>query len=743
MRLIGFLVLFFISFNINSQVHCPELGPDQNLPCGVVTTTLTADLSQCGVGGLNPNETSNYSVSNITYNNQTNTGTQLTMTDDSQQGPFNIGFNFCFFGTTYNQFYVGSNGWISFSSGQPTTFASVGIPSTLTTTPKNCIMGPWQDWHPGLGGQIRYQLSGTAPCRKLTVSWIGVPMYSCTTLQGTFHIVIYESTNIIENFIQEKPNCLTWPITNPGSSVQGLHNLAGNFAVTVPGRNGTVWTTTNDAYRYTPSGPSVLPVLTWYQVGNPISIGVGSTITITPSPGGAQYTCHLEYPSCNAGWNTCNQISGGIGPDTILVIPGPPNLSLPIINTVIPTCNGYCDGSINIIPVNGNPPYTYNWLGSGLNTNTQTNLCSGVYNVLITDNTGCDITSQIVLSEPDQLSIDSINVNNVTCNLNDGEVYIYANGGTPQYNYTVNSLISNDTITYLSGGEYYITVFDINGCSVNDSVYVAYPTPINISISAVDSTLCVPGSFNFINSSSPSNNIVTSTVNYGDGLSDIINSNSNFTHTYNTVGTWDVSVTTISDYGCVYTNIFDNIVETMALPVSQFMISPNPTTMFETTVTAQDYSLNATSWYWNAPGSLEGSSVMQEPTFEYPEGVINDYIISLTVQNSLGCVDSSSIILHILTDVLVYIPNAFTPGDDEFNSSWRFYLSGVDSYDFTMNVYNRWGEVVWECHDINGYWDGSYKGYYVPDGVYIWHATYKANNSTDKEEINGTLTILR
>ncbi len=127
------------------------------------------------------------------------------MSDDSQQGPFNIGFTFCFFGTTYTQFYVGSNGWISFSGGQPTTFTTVPIPTANPLVPKNCIMGPWQDWHPGLGGQIRYQVSGVAPCRKLTVSWIGVPMFSCTGNQGTFHIVIYESTNVIENHIANKP----------------------------------------------------------------------------------------------------------------------------------------------------------------------------------------------------------------------------------------------------------------------------------------------------------------------------------------------------------------------------------------------------------------------------------------------------------------------------------------------------------------------------------------------------------
>ncbi len=85
-----FLPLFTLSQN------CPSLGPDQYLACGVGSTTLTADFSQCAPGS-NPNQTTNYNVTTIPFVNQTNTGTSLIMTDDSQQGPFNIGFTFCLY----------------------------------------------------------------------------------------------------------------------------------------------------------------------------------------------------------------------------------------------------------------------------------------------------------------------------------------------------------------------------------------------------------------------------------------------------------------------------------------------------------------------------------------------------------------------------------------------------------------------------------------------------------------------
>ena len=75
------LLLFLFPLFVYSQ-YCPALGPDQLLPCGVNTTTLTADLSGCGPGGANPNQTTNYSVASIPYVAQTNTGTQVFLGDD-------------------------------------------------------------------------------------------------------------------------------------------------------------------------------------------------------------------------------------------------------------------------------------------------------------------------------------------------------------------------------------------------------------------------------------------------------------------------------------------------------------------------------------------------------------------------------------------------------------------------------------------------------------------------------------
>jgi gliding motility-associated-like protein len=315
-----FLAAIFAFIFANSYAqNCQYLGADQYLPCGVTSTTITANFSQCSGGASTPpKETTTYLAQNIPFAPSPATGTQVFLSDDAVSAMLPIGFSFCFYGNTYTNFYIGSNGWISFSAGQPATFTSAPIPSTAFGVPKNCIMGPWQDWHPGVGGQIRYQTQGTAPCRRLVVSFTSLPFFSCTSTLGTFQIVLYEGTNIIENHITNKPACTQWA---GGTAVQGIHNLPGTAAVTVPGRNSTAWTTTNNAWRYTPNGNNVTPTLTWYQVGNPTPIATNvPTITVTPPAGGAYYTATYSYTGCYANYMACVG-GGGFVQDSVFVQP--------------------------------------------------------------------------------------------------------------------------------------------------------------------------------------------------------------------------------------------------------------------------------------------------------------------------------------------------------------------------------------------------------------------------------------
>ena len=637
--------------------YCPALGPDQLLPCGVGSTTLVADLSQCGTGAL-PKQTVNYAVTSIPFVNQTNTGTQLFMGDDTQQGPFNIGFTFCFFGQTYTQFWIGSNGWISFSPGQPTTFTTQTIPTGNALVPKNCIMGPWQDWHPGIGGQIRYQVQGVAPCRRLVVSWTNMPMFSCTGNQGTFHIVIHESTNVIENHIQNKPACLQW---QGGTATQGVHNAAGTVGITAPGRNSTAWVATNDAYRWTPNGPTVTPTLTWYQVGNPVAIGTGPTITVNPI-GPTQYTCQLTYPTCNAGWNACNG-AVGVGPDTVLVVPGPPIPTTGPINGTDTIC--YLS-SYEMYDVPAMPGYNYLW--------------SSV--APITSGQGTNIVTTDFSAFPAGYIPGGIQV-------------------TPEANGCVGPTISIDLFVLNI-----VPVLPAIGPFCEYDEWVALnPTPTGGTLSGTGTV-----GYDFY----PANAVGTNTITYEYTLS-----------------------------GCMFDTAID--VTVYPQPTLDSITPYNP--FYE--ICEGDSVVSIFTAAYNLPGYTEWQymgTIYQQDDISIAFDTEGMFTLSAT-RYSNGCASpQQQTVITVATcpELLFYAPNSFTPDGNEHNQTWNpVFTSGIDVYDYTLTIYNRWGECVFESKDAFEGWDGTYDNRKCQDGTYAYDIQFGVTETAYNYVVRGHFTLIR
>jgi len=813
------LILFLFPLFIYSQ-YCPFIGPDLNLPCGVTQTTLTADLSQCGQGS-NPNSTTNYNVTTIPYVAQTNNGQLVPLGDDVQSNVYNIGFTFCFYGQSYTQFRIGSNGWVSLGPGiQPANFTSMQIPTPNAAAPKNCIMGPWQDWNPGVGGQIRFQTSGVAPCRKLTVSWVGVPMFSCTNLQGTFHIVLYESTNVIENYIVNKPNCLQWA---GGTAVQGIHNPTGTQAVTVAGRNSTQWTTINDARRYTPSGPPIQPTYTWFQVGNPNPIGTGLTIIVTPPLGGAYYTCQPVYPTCNAGWSVCNQQGVGLGPDTILVVPTP-NLPAPTITPTDPLCNNGCNGSIVVTPIGGTQPFNINWNNGG-NTLTLNNLCSGTYTFTLTDAIGCSYNGTSTLNNPAPLQQPTITPTNPVCyGYCDGSATVNPIDGISPYTFMWNNNQTTQTATNLCSGNYSVTVYDANNCPATQNVTLVDPLQVTINpITGLD-TICYNSTTNLYNVSSvfPGLNYVWTNgignITSGQGTNQI---NLNVSGVNGGLYNNALSVIGVNQVGCqslpqtfniVVLNIlpvitqvgpfceYDNCINLNATPaggnfsgmnVWNGQYCPNNGFIgldqvdytytqsgcwFDTSIFVQVYprplitpvvngvvgendeyheicqgdtitdifDVVSVSGGYNEWYSFGDTTIGQTLSITWDQDGIFQFQV---VRWDNGCVSNPQnfvVTLELCPNEIFYIPNAFTPDGDERNNTFKpIITSGVDIFNYSFYIYNRWGQVIWESYNPNIGWDGTFNTIMCQDGVYTWKLKFKSPKTDEIKEFIGSLTLIR
>ena len=154
-------------------------------------------------------------------------------------------------------------------------------------------------------------------------------------------------------------------------------------------------------------------------------------------------------------------------------------------------------------------------------------------------------------------------------------------------------------------------------------------------------------------------------------------------------------------------------------------------------------SVGATSYSWDFGDSQ--NSTDENPVHNY-SSTNNGYTITLTASSSLGCTDTYQVTIEYLEGEIFYIPNSFTPDGDNFNQTFKpVFTSGFDPYNFEMLIYNRWGNLIFETHDVNVGWDGSYgtEGRDVQQGIYTYKITYKNPRIDERKTVVGHVTIVR
>lgn len=196
-------------------------------------------------------------------------GIPFNITQDDIWGPqFTLPFQFCFYGQTYSKVQVGSNGIVSFDmrpagSGSGYRMEGLQIPDPAFAI-KNAIYGVNQDIDPTKPSplkSINYQVLGEAPCRAFVVNFYQIAPFG-SACQGaanyqTSQVVMYETSNIIEVYVQDRVPCLSWPSDDTGGEgLIGIQNADGTLAHVPPGRNTGPWEAHNEAWRFTPNGAS-------------------------------------------------------------------------------------------------------------------------------------------------------------------------------------------------------------------------------------------------------------------------------------------------------------------------------------------------------------------------------------------------------------------------------------------------------------------------------------------------------
>jgi gliding motility-associated-like protein len=310
----------------------------------------------------------------------------------------------------------------------------------------------------------------------------------------------------------------------------------------------------------------------------------------------------------------------------------------------------------------------------------------------------------------------------------DNSTVTAANGPIVTYHWDFGlSSLTNDTSNIASPGYVYNTpgvyqvtllVVDSVGCkdTAQQNVTVYYLPQVNFSGGPLSG--CAPLCVDFTDQSTVQNSSPAHWLwNFGDGSTDTIQDPQ---YCYPNLGVYTVTLTVTSAQGCSYTDSLTNYVHVIPGPQAAFTYAPTTISISAPTVYFTDQSTaGPAEWYWDF-GSGGNSSTAQNPTFVYPD--TGSYTIMLVVSAPGGaCPDTAYETIFVSPELLIWIPNAFTPNDNGNNDHFSPVFSDP-SYvvSYQMRIFDRWGNMLFESTDPYRGWDGRFKGTVVPLDTYVY-----------------------
>ncbi len=402
-------------------------------------------------------------------------------------------------------------------------------------------------------------------------------------------------------------------------------------------------------------------------------------------------------------------------------------------------CFNESNGAVTAQGLNGTGPYMYAWqTNPPQNLPTASNLPKGVYSVRITDMNGCFINRTATVTEPAILE-GEISGESPTCwQGEDGRVSVSNKGGTQPYFYRWNNnyALNQSSVIGVHYGWHWVMTIDNNGCARKDSIYITQPNPVP-KARAVNDTIC-PGESAMLKAHSqiPGHKVFW----YYDNGDAGAFYEGNTHRTPAIYGQKIFFVRTEDEKGC----------QSPKVPVFA-IVNPQPIANFEVdktkwqipdaifTFTDKTKAVAGVSSYtWEFGDG--GISHLPDPVHQYKD--VGYYHVKLTVIDSNGCKSEMEKMNFVEVELLVGVvpPNAFSPNGDGAND--YFYIESSKIRSWQIQIFDRWGNQVYESDDLLFRWDGTQAGVTLPEGTYVYNLSGIALDG-NKVGRSGSILLIR
>ena len=490
-------------------------------------------------------------------------------------------------------------------------------------------------------------------------------------------------------------------------------------------------------WNWTPNNP-----LDFTNISDPtvLDLNQTTTFTVTGYPFG--------YPGCSSS----DQVVVGLDPL------GDPGTSSNL--EICPTANPFSLFS----ELGGNPVTGGIWYynpGGGLPLEALAddafdpmNDVPGDYDYVIAINADCQNSATVSIEMP--LPTEIITSDDTTiCSA--GEINLnlisLAEGLAPyQYSWTFNgqavSTSANTVLLPNESGEACLTVTDACAYAIDNCFQIQVLPTISPAFTSDTTAGCWPGAFELAVLNDPSE-FAQSRWLLTDG-SQFINQN-NVTVSFEYPGNYGVELILTNAAGCSYSVGTSNYLTSYSPPSSNFSYGPQPTDIFDTEITFTDETLGypIADYLWTfttLAGETLGGSAAANPVFSFPNDYGGVYLVNLQVTDIHGCTDVVPTATVLINDLLqVYIPTGFTPNNDGLNDVLRIEGADIDTERFSFQIFDRYGEMVFETNDPNDAWTGEIRGgnYFAPNGPYNWKTIVASKSTGTRKELNGSVLIVR